>query len=160
VTLQEIYTKLKDKFGELILSFEEVVADAFIVVAPESIADVAQYLAEDETLAFDSLMCLSASDLSAKETTLEVVYHLFSMTQRHKAVLKAIVPKEEPHVPTVENVWRTANWHERETYDLYGIVFDGHSNLQRILLPPDWEGYPLRKGYKEPEFYRGMRVPY
>lgn len=160
MTLQEIYTKLKDKFGELILSFEEVVADAFIVVAPESIADVAQYLAEDETLAFDSLMCLSASDLSAKETTLEVVYHLFSMTQRHKAVLKAIVPKEEPHVPTVENVWRTANWHERETYDLYGIVFDGHSNLQRILLPPDWEGYPLRKGYKEPEFYRGMRVPY
>ena len=158
--LQEIYTKLKDEFGESILSFEEVVADAFVVVAPESIADVAQYLAEDETLAFDSLMCLSASDLSAKETTLEVVYHLFSMPQRHKAVLKAVVPKEEPHVPTVENVWRTANWHEREAYDLYGIVFDGHSNLQRILLPPDWEGYPLRKDYKEPEFYRGMRVPY
>ena len=158
--LQEIYTKLKDEFGESILSFEEVVADAFVVVAPESIADVAQYLAEDETLAFDSLMCLSASDLSAKETTLEVVYHLFSMPQRHKAVLKAVVPKEEPHVPTVENVWRTADWHERGANDLYGIVFDGHSNLQRILLPPDWEGYPLRKDYKEPEFYRGMRVPY
>jgi NADH-quinone oxidoreductase subunit C len=160
VTSQEIYTRLKDKFGESVLSFEEIVAEAFIVVAPESIADVAQYLAENEALAFDFLMCLSGVDLSVKDTTLEIVYHLSSMTHRHKAVLKVIVPKENPHVPTVENIWKTANWHERETYDLYGIVFEGHSDLQRILLPDDWEGYPLRKDYKEPEFYRGMRVPY
>lgn len=160
MTPQEIYTNLKNKFGESTLSLEEIVADAFIVVAPESIADVAQYLAEDETLAFDSLMCLSGVDLSVKATTFEVVYHLFSMTHRHKIVLKVIVPKENPHVPTVEKVWETANWHERETYDLYGIVFDDHSDLRRILLPDDWEGYPLRKDYKEPEFYRGMRVPY
>lgn len=160
MTSQEIYTRLKDKFGESVLSFEEIVAEAFIVVAPESIADVAQYLAENEALAFDFLMCLSGVDLSVKDTTLEIVYHLSSMTHRHKAVLKVIVPKENPHVPTVENIWKTANWHERETYDLYGIVFEGHSDLQRILLPDDWEGYPLRKDYKEPEFYRGMRVPY
>jgi len=160
VNSQEIYTKLKDKFGESILSIEEVPGDSFIVVAPEAIADVAQYLAHDEALSFDSLMCLSGSDLSAKDTTLEVVYHLFSMTHRHKVVLKLIVPKEEPHVPTVENIWKTAEWHERETYDLYGVVFDGHSDLRRILLPDDWEGHPLRKDYKEPEFYRGMRVPY
>jgi NADH-quinone oxidoreductase subunit C len=160
VTSQEIYTRLKDKFGESVLSFEEIVAEAFIVVAPESIADVAQYLAENEALAFDFLMCLSGVDLSVKDTTLEIVYHLSSMTHRHKVVLKVIVPKENPHVPTVENIWKTANWHERETYDLYGIVFEGHSDLQRILLPDDWEGYPLRKDYKEPEFYRGMRVPY
>ena len=160
MTSQEIYTRLKDKFGESILSFEEIVAEAFIVVAPESIADVAQYLAEDEALAFDFLMCLSGVDLSVKDTTLEIVYHLSSMTHRHKVVLKVIVPKENPHVPTVENIWKTANWHERETYDLYGIVFEGHSDLRCILLPDDWEGYPLRKDYKEPEFYRGMRVPY
>ena len=160
MTSQEIYTRLKDKFGESVLSFEEIVAEAFIVVAPESIADVAQYLAENEALAFDFLMCLSGVDLSVKDTTLEIVYHLSSMTHRHKVVLKVIVPKENPHVPTVENIWKTANWHERETYDLYGIVFEGHSDLQRILLPDDWEGYPLRKDYKEPEFYRGMRVPY
>ncbi|MCZ6680496.1 MAG: NADH-quinone oxidoreductase subunit C [Candidatus Poribacteria bacterium] len=160
VAPQEIYTKLKDRFGEAIRSFEEVVADPFIVAAPESIADVAQYLAEDEELAFDFLMCLSGSDLSVKDTTLEVVYHLSSMTHRHRVVLKVIVPKENPHVPTVENIWKTANWHEREAYDLYGIVFDGHSDLRRILLPDDWEGAPLRKDYKEPDFYRGMRVPY
>ena len=161
MTPQAVYEKLKDKFGESILSFEEAIADAFIVVATESIADVAQYLAEDETLAFDFLMCLSGVDLGAKDSNFYVVYHLYSMTHRHKLVLKVILPKEEePHVPTVETIWKTANWHEREAYDLYGIVFDGHSDLRRILLPDDWEGHPMRKDYKEPEFYRGMRVPY
>lgn len=160
MTPQEIYTRLKDEFGESILSFEETVVDPFIVVAPESTADVGRYLAEDEALAFDFLMCLSGVDLSVKAEDLEVVYHLYSMTRRHSVVLKVIVHKENPRVPTVEQIWKTANWHERETYDLYGIVFDGHSDLQRILLPDDWEGHPLRKDYKEPDFYRSMRVPY
>jgi NADH-quinone oxidoreductase subunit C len=160
VNSKEIYAKLKNQFGESILSFEEIMGDSFIVVVPEAIADVAQYLAQDEVLSFDFLMCLSGSDLSAKNTTLEVVYHLFSMTHRHTVVLKVIVPRENPHIPTVEHIWKTANWHEREAYDLYGVVFDGHSDLRRILLPDDWEGHPLRKDYKEPEFYRGMRVPY
>jgi NADH-quinone oxidoreductase subunit C len=82
------------------------------------------------------------------------------MTHRHKVVLKTLVPKEDPHLPTVEHIWKTAQWHEREAYDLYGIIFENHSDLRRILLPDDWEGYPLRKDYQEPEFYRGMRVPY
>jgi len=70
------------------------------------------------------------------------------------------VPKDNPHVPSVESVWKTANWHEREAYDLIGVVFDGHPDLRRILLPDDWEGHPLRKDYKVPEFYNGMKVPY
>ena len=160
VTSQEIYTKLKDKFGDSTLSFQEAVADSFIVIAPEVIADVARYLAEDSALAFDSLMCLSGVDLGVKESDFEVVYHLFSMTHRHNTVLKVVLPKEDPHVPTVENVWKTANWHEREAYDLYGIVFEEHSDPRRILMPDDWEGHPMRKDYKDPEFYRGMRVPY
>jgi NADH-quinone oxidoreductase subunit C len=157
---QEIHTRLKDKFGESILSFEEIVADPYILVAPEAIADVGRYLAEDDALAFDSLMCLSGVDLGAKDENFEMVYHLHSMTHLHKVVLKALVPKEDPHLPTVENIWKTANWHEREVYDLYGVVFEGHSDMRRILMPDDWEGYPLRKDYKDPEFYRGMRVPY
>ncbi|MYF99827.1 NADH-quinone oxidoreductase subunit C, partial [Candidatus Poribacteria bacterium] len=64
------------------------------------------------------------------------------------------------HIPTVSHIWKTADWHERETYDLYGILFEGHTDLRRILLPDDWEGFPLRKDYQEPDFYRGMRVPY
>jgi NADH-quinone oxidoreductase subunit C len=160
VTPQEIYTRLTDKFGESILSLEEIVADPYILVAPEAIADVGRYLAEDDALAFDSLMCLSGVDLGTKDENFEMVYHLHSMTHLHKVVLKACVPKEDPHLPTVEHIWKTANWHEREVYDLYGIVFEGHSDLRRILMPDDWEGYPLRKDYKDPEFYRGMRVPY
>ena len=160
MTPQEIHTKLKEKFGDSILSFETPVGDAFTVVAPESVAQVAQHLAADEALDFDFLMCLSGVDLGVKETNLEVVYHFYSMTHRHNFVLKALLPKEKPHLPTVEHIWKTANWHEREAYDLYGIVFEGHSDLRRLLLPEDWEGHPLRKDYKEPEFYRGMRVPY
>ena len=105
-------------------------------------------------------MCLSGVDLSPEDEDLSVVYHLFSDVHLHKVVIKAVVSKENPHLPTVENTWKTANWHEREAYDLFGIVFDGHSDLRRILLPDDWEGHPLRKNYKEPDTYRGMKVPY
>lgn len=160
MTSEDIYTKLKDKFGDSVLSLEKVVLDSFILIAPDAIADIARYLAEEDELAFDSLMCLSGVDLGVKEENLEIVYHLFSMTHRHTVVLKTILPKEDPHIPSVEHIWKTANWHEREAYDLYGITFEGHSDLRRILMPEDWEGHPLRKDYKDPEFYRGMRVPY
>ena len=160
MTSEDIYTKLKEEFGDSILSFEEVVLDSFILIVPEAIADIARYLAEEDELAFDSLMCLSGVDLGVKEENLEIVYHLFSMTHRHTVVLKTILPKEDLHIPSVEDIWKTANWHEREAYDLYGITFEGHSDLRRILMPEDWEGHPLRKDYKDPEFYRGMRVPY
>ena len=160
MTSEDIYTKLKEEFGDSILSLEEVVLDSFILIAPDAIADIARYLVEDSELAFDSLMCLSGVDLGVKEENLEIVYHLFSMTHRHTVVLKVHLPKEDPHIPSVEDIWKTANWHEREAYDLYGITFAGHSDLRRILMPDDWEGHPLRKDYKDPEFYRGMRVPY
>ena len=160
MTSEDIYTKLKEEFGDSIFSLEEVVLDSFILIAPDAIADIARYLVEDSELAFDSLMCLSGVDLGVKEENLEIVYHLFSMTHRHTVVLKVHLPKEDPHIPSVEDIWKTANWHEREAYDLYGITFEGHSDLRRILMPDDWEGHPLRKDYKDPEFYRGMRVPY
>ena len=158
---EEIYKILADKFGESILDFDtELAGDPIIQIAPVAIADVCQYLAETDTLAFDSLMCLSGVDLGAKEEGLSVVYHLYAMQHRHSVVLKASMPKTDAHLPSVSHIWKTADWHEREAYDLYGIIFEGHTDLRRILLPDDWEGYPLRKDYKEPDFYRGMRVPY
>lgn len=158
---EEIYDVLTEAFGEAVLSFEtELAGDPSILIAASAVADVCRYLAETETLAFDSLMCLSGSDLSAKDEDLEVVYHLYGMRHRHSVVIKTRVPKTDPQLPTVSELWRTADWHEREAYDLYGIRFVGHPDLRRILLPDDWEGYPLRKDYTEPEFYRGMRVPY
>lgn len=158
---EELFETLSEQFGEAVLGFDaELAGDPSIRIAAASVADVCAYLAETETLAFDSLMSLSGVDMGAREEELAVVYHLYSMRHQHKVVIKAVMPKENPHLPTVEHIWKTANWHERETYDLYGIHFEGHSDLRRILLPDDWVGYPLRKDYTEPEFYRGMRVPY
>ena len=156
-----IFEILTNKFGESVLGFDTGLSgDPSIQIAPSAIADVCQYLAETDTLAFDSLMCLSGVDLGVKEEDISVVYHIHSMQHRHNAVLKASVPKTDAHLPSVAHIWKTADWHEREAYDLYGILFEGHTDLRRILLPDDWEGYPLRKDYKEPDFYRGMRVPY
>ena len=158
---EEIYDVLVDKFGEAILGIDtELVGDTSIQIAPTAISDVCQFLADTDTLAFDSLMCLSGVDLGVKEDVFSVVYHLHSMKHHHYVVLRASVPKTDAHIPTVSHIWKTADWHERETYDLYGILFEGHTDLRRILLPDDWEGYPLRKDYQEPDFYRGMRVPY
>jgi NADH-quinone oxidoreductase subunit C len=91
---------------------------------------------------------------------LGVVYHLHSMKWNHKIVIKVEVPAENPHVPSVESVWKTANWHEREAYDMIGVIFNGHPDLRRMLLPEDWVGHPLRKDYQVQEFYNGMKVPY
>ena len=91
---------------------------------------------------------------------LAVVYHLYSYVHHHKLVVKVVVPKSNPVVKTVSDVWAAAEWHEREAYDLVGMTFEGHPDLRRILLPEDWEGHPLRKDYKVPEFYKGMKVPY
>ncbi len=158
---EEIYKTLSDKFGGAILGYDtELAGDPNIQIAPTAIADVCQFLAETDTLAFDSLMCLSGIDLGVKEEDLSIVYHLYGMQHRHTVVLKTSVPKTDAHLPTVSHIWKTADWHEREAYDLYGILFEGHTDLRRILLPDDWEGYPLRKDYQEPDFYRGMRVPY
>jgi len=82
------------------------------------------------------------------------------MKHNHKLTLKVLLPRDNPVVPSVERVWRAADWHEREAYDLFGIIFEGHHNLKRILLPEDWEGHPLRKDYKVQEYYQGMKVPY
>ena len=158
MTAQEIHEILKSKFGDAILDAKlENVPDPFIKIRTDAIKDVCEFTRTDERLQFDYLMCLSGVDFKGK---LGVTYHLHSMTLRHKIVLKVEVATETPDVPSVESVWKTANWHEREAFDLYGLNFTGHPDLRRILLPYDWEGHPLRKDYEVPEFYNGMRVPY
>jgi NADH-quinone oxidoreductase subunit C len=157
----EILQVLQEKFPDAIIKGEMGVLDPYIYVKPGEIAEVCAFLKEHPSLAFDSLMCLSGVDykgLKGEEERLEVVYHLFSMQHRHKCVLKIHLPRENPSVPTVERVWAIANWHEREAYDMFGIRFEGHSDFRRILCPDDWEGFPLRKDYEQPEFYLGMPV--
>lgn len=159
MTIQEISDKLKTKFGDAILEIKiEGVVDPYVKVVPTSWKDIALFLRNDDDLKFDFLMCLSGIDYG--KGTLGVVYNMFSMTKRHKINVKIEVPKDNPEVPSVAEIWHTANWHEREAYDLIGIKFVGHPDLRRILNPDDWEGHPLQKDYKVPEFYQGMKVPY
>lgn len=154
MTPQEIFDRLKEKFGDRVLDLTENV-DPFIRVSADAIAEIGLYLRDDEAMEFESLMCLSGVDYPEH---LSLVYHLFSSAHRHKITLKTDLGREDPGLPTVEGVWRVANWHERETYDMFGIVFEGHSDLRRILCPDDWEGWPLRKDYEVQEYYRGIRV--
>ena len=151
----QIYERLKERFGGKILDLKVGAGDPVIEVEKGAIAEVAAYLKGDPELGFDTLMCLSGVDYE-KAKTFAVAYHLFSFKHRHKITLKVQTPKEEPTFPTVEGVWKAANWFEREAYDLYGIIFSGHSDLRRILLPEDWEGHPMRKDWKYPETYRGV----
>jgi NADH-quinone oxidoreductase subunit C len=156
-TAAEIAERLEGRFGGKILETHMEVIDPFLVVEPSAVAQIAAWLRDEPDMSFDTLHCLSGVDLPAEEK-MEVVYHLFSRKQRHWIVLKVKLPREDARLPTVELVWKTANWHEREAYDLFGIEFEGHSDLRRILLPDDWQGHPLRKGWESPETWHGIPV--
>lgn len=156
---QEIFNLLQETFGIVsVLEFtvsggeeEKSRRDPFIVVRAESLPGIARFLRDDPRTAFDMLHCLSGVE---QADCFESVYHLFSLSLRHWAILKVRVPKSKPSVPSVTAVWPAANWHERESFDLLGIVYEGHPDFRRILLPDEWEGHPLRKDYKMPEHER------
>jgi NADH-quinone oxidoreductase subunit C len=104
---------------------------------------------------FESLMCETASD---RKDSIVIVYHLFSTPHREKLSVKTDLPVEKLVIETAERIWKAATWYEREIHDLFGVVFRGHSDLFRILLPPDWVGHPLRKDYEPAPEYHGMKI--
>ncbi|HEV2762363.1 MAG TPA: NADH-quinone oxidoreductase subunit C [Pyrinomonadaceae bacterium] len=119
-----------------------------VVVPRERIAEVCAHLKTAPGLEFNMLADLCGVDRGPEEEPrFEVNYHLFSTTKFHRLRLKVLLNDEDTHVPTVTGVWRTANWHERETFDMFGVIFDGHPDLRRILLPDDWQGHALRKDF-------------
>ncbi|MFZ0659457.1 MAG: NADH-quinone oxidoreductase subunit C [Candidatus Binataceae bacterium] len=148
-----IYQRLTDQFGNKVLETVTQKLDSFCVVDPSAIVEVGGFLRDDPTLAMDCLSNQSGVDYKDR---IEVVYHFFSYKHRHGAVLKVKLPRENPVVHTLENLWASANWMEREIFDLLGVTFEGHSDLRRILLPEDWEGFPLRKDFVEPLEYHGI----
>ena len=172
---EEIFELLKKEFGEMILGLDkDTPVDPIISIDPMQVHKIGAFLRDNEELKFDSLMVLSGVDdangTKAKDEdgtdvisggTLSVYYHLHSTIQKHKITIKVSTSRENPEVESVYNVWRTSDWHEREAFDMFGIIFKNHPDLRRILMPYDWEaGFPLRKDYKNPEFYQGMKVPY
>jgi NADH-quinone oxidoreductase subunit C len=171
----EIVAILESQFGPKITAKNLDALDPWVAVEPTALADVARFCRDDERLRFDYLQCISGVDYlepdpkKAKKAGFdphfEVMYHLFSFKHRHKLVLKVMLsrwkndqPGELPDVPSVARIWPTADWHEREVYDLSGVNFVGHPDLTRILCPEDWVGHPLRKDYEFPEEYHGIRA--
>jgi NADH-quinone oxidoreductase subunit C len=144
----EIRGKLAAKFGERIGELAPAKMDPFLVIQPGDLLEFCRYLKDDAEMAFDCLMNLSAIDWP-KKNQIEVVYHLWSYSKRHAFILKLSLPRDIPEVVSLDSVWRAADWLEREQYDLLGVVFTGHPDLRRIMLPDDWVGHPLRKDYKE-----------
>ncbi len=144
--LHEFVEKLKEENAawvtDVIAAFDEVT----VIVPRESIVDVCWSLKSKH--GFDMLADLCGADRGPEEEPrFEVNYHLFSTTHYSRLRLKVLLSEDEPKVPTVTTLWKTADWHERETYDLFGILFDGHPDLRRILLPSDFDGHALRKDY-------------
>lgn len=171
---QAFVDQLKQKFGEKIAGANLENVDPWIEVTPDGLLEVCKHLRDDPKLAFDYLNCISGVDYlhvdekqaakSPWQPHTEVVYHLFSMQHKHSLVIKVMLSRWRdgvagnlPQVPSVAGIWSTADWHEREVYDLSGVEFTGHPNLRRILCPEDWVGHPLRKDYEMPLEYHGIR---
>ena len=140
--------KLRERFGDgALLELKEFRDEVTLVVRRELVAEMSLLLRDDPELAYDFLSDLCGVDWPGRPERFEVVYNLYSLRHRSRLRLKVRLPENDPAVPTVSGVWPTADWHEREAYDLYGIRFEGHPDLRRILNPDDFEGFPYRKDF-------------
>ena len=148
------------------LSIETILEEGLqtaLLVPTDKLLVVAQLLHEHEQLYFDMLSCVTGIDNGPEKGSMEVLYELYSIPYGVALRLKVVLDrpeKELAEVPSLTGIWKAANWLERETYDLLGINFEGHPDMRRILLPADWEGYPLRKDYEIQEYYHGIKVKY
>jgi NADH-quinone oxidoreductase subunit C len=173
MNVQNIHDRLSGPFRPWLLAHDFEALDPWIEVRPDGLLEIARYLRDDRDLAFDMLHCITAVDYFEPDPKkaaqvewqphLELIYHLSSITRRHRLVLKLRLPRwlddrpgELPEVPSVSSVWSTAEWHEREVFDLMGVNFLGHPDPRRILCPEDWVGHGLRKDYQMPAEYHGI----
>jgi NADH-quinone oxidoreductase subunit C len=143
VDAESLAARLEERFPDAIVARGEVTA----VVDRLDLIDTLEQLRDDADLAFDHLSDVSSTDWPDRVPRFWVAYHLFSRRHRHRLRLTVGLVAEDPDVPTVTGIFPTADWQEREVFDLFGITFDGHPDLRRILMPEDWEGHPLRKDY-------------
>jgi len=157
---------LLEKFGnEVIVTEEKEQKQPALVIKPDLIAQVCLTLRDHQDTWFDFLSCLSAIDYGVESQKFGVIYHLSSIIKNHQIVLKVFLDNNRnlenlPVFQSVSSVYKTAEWHEREAFDMVGVVFENHPDLRRILLPDDWEGYPLRKDYQTAETYHNIKIDY
>lgn len=139
---------LQREHAEWVIDVIEAFGEITIVVPREHLVAACTFLKTSPETNFNFLADLCGADRGVEEEPrFEVNYHLFSTTKYHRVRLKVLLNEDDARVPTVTGIWRSANWHERETYDLLGVIFEGHPDLRRILLPEDWQGYALRKDF-------------
>ena len=144
----ETLRALGEEHGGWFAETVEALGEVTIVVPREHVVEVCAHMKAAPGLEFNMLADLCGVDRGPEEEPrFEVNYHLFSTKRYHRLRLKVLLNQEDTHVPTVVTVWRTANWHERETFDMFGVIFDGHPDLRRILLPDEWQGHALRKDF-------------
>ncbi|MGH9737275.1 MAG: NADH-quinone oxidoreductase subunit C [Candidatus Acidiferrales bacterium] len=139
--------RLREREPQTIAEVIESRGETTVVLARRDLVRICGFLAQDQSLAFTFLSDISAVDRFPMEPRFEVNYHLLSMERLERVRLKVRIAGSDPVLPSVNGIWPTANWHEREIFDLFGIRFDGHPDLTRILMPDDWEGHPMRKDY-------------
>jgi len=156
----DIHQQLSARFGPAILRAEPQAIDPWIELAGGELTEICRFLRDEPALQFNMLKKAAAV---AWQPHLEVLYHLSSLVRKHRLVLMVSLPRWQddvpgrlPELPSVASVWKTADWHEREVFDLMGVQFVGHPDLTRILLPEDWLGHPLRKDYRPPHDYHGI----
>ena len=135
----------------------ELIDESYFKIKHEILLDFAKFIKEDKKLMFDYLMCISSYDVGDKKHY-GVTYNLKSTHLNHYLEFRIEVD-DETEIPSLTKLWGSADWHEREAYDMMGVKFSDHPNFKRILLPEDWDGYPLRKDFETPDYYRGMPVP-
>lgn len=149
MTAEEILRQIQTRFGKEVRTAEVRRGEACLTIKGDRNFEVCRFVKDE--LGYDYLNCLSGVDWIA-ENELEVVYNISSLKQPGKITLRARVPRNEPVLRSVVPLWGTADWHEREAFDLFGIHFENHPDLRRILLPEDWIGHPLRKDYRDERF--------
>jgi NADH-quinone oxidoreductase subunit C len=156
--LAAAYPSLDEALTKVVVDRDELT----LHVKREHVLELSKVLRNDPALRFELLSSVSGVDYLGTEHRLHAVYHFTSMTYRRRVRMEAEVSVEDPHVPSVTPIYPTADWQERETYDMFGIVFDGHPALTRILMPDDWDGFPQRKDYPlggVPVQYKGATIP-
>lgn len=143
----EIAEKLKKEFLHEVVDISEFRGQVSVTVKRERILDICHFLKTSPEINMDYLSDLCGVDYPKRRFRFEVVYNLYSLRHRHRIRIKALLPAAAPTIESVVYIWKGADWHEREAYDMFGITFNNHPDLRRILMPVEWEGHPLRKDY-------------